>query len=130
MSLFATALTGCVIVPDPYAGLQWKKYGGTQADFDRDLGACKAKVLAAFPVKSGPRLIASAEQIPRTKTCTTTRENRRTVTTSCQTTPAEVVPAKYENVRDINEDNRPQQVLFCMYDKGYEWVDPRVADHS
>ena len=102
------------------AQYQWKKYGATREDFNRDTYQCQMEAASAYPAAIVNQQLMSGYQTPASTNCYSSGFGYSS-TTTCTTTPGRTVPPVTYTV-DANEDNRAQATKACMYARGYQLV--------
>ena len=111
--LATTLLSGC-------ATYQWQKHGATQADFNRDSYQCQAEAARTYPTYVVRQQVSQGYTTPAHTNCSGTYGYGSSYAT-CTTTPGYHVPG-YTVTTDVNEGNRNQMAMQCMYSRGYQRV--------
>lgn len=110
------------------AQYQWRKAGATQAEFNQDSYACQMEAARAFPTQVVQQQLASGYTTPSTTNCYGSGSAYGSgnmvfgnTNTNCTTMPGRYVPP-VTYTSDVNEDNRKNAAMSCMFARGYERV--------
>jgi len=121
-----SALAACLLILFLGGCFHWEKPGGTQAEFEAQKAACRARGFARFPPRRGQ--VASAGYTGPVQTDCMTIGDPYTASTSCTTTPSPAVGGVYggylaaQAAEDQNLEARNADWDACMYENGWAKV--------